>query len=123
MPERFGQLSCWGKRRYTTELFALQVERSCEEKRPGTSLRVYFCGVCAGYHLTRAATDAQRLDQPDAHQPRATPEQRFRPSQVVPRKYQAAYVSHRVRKLVETPRARRREDERRHRDRKDREDE
>lgn len=45
------EIACRGKRRYTSEKFALTVAADCFARR-GTWLRVYGCDECSGFHLT-----------------------------------------------------------------------
>jgi len=44
--------SCKSKRRYRTFEFAEKVREKCEAER-GDKLRVYWCSLCLGYHITR----------------------------------------------------------------------
>jgi len=45
---------CGKKIRYKTRTDANAAVRSCERAR-GTKLRVYFCDICGGYHITHVA--------------------------------------------------------------------
>ncbi len=44
--------SCGKKKRYASQHEARQIANNCEHARPGTKLRVYFCSVCEGWHIT-----------------------------------------------------------------------
>ena len=44
--------SCGKKTRYASQHEARQIANNCERARPGTKLRVYFCSVCEGWHMT-----------------------------------------------------------------------
>lgn len=45
--------SCLLKNSYRSEAKALKYKTKAEAARPGTKLRVYYCGLCQGYHLTK----------------------------------------------------------------------
>jgi len=59
--------SCARKNRYPTEEVARRIAARCEVQR-GEVLRVYWCGLCLGYHLTReaAALPAEAAPPPEA---------------------------------------------------------
>jgi hypothetical protein len=44
--------ACGKKARYSSQHEARQIANNCERARPGTKLRVYFCSVCEGWHIT-----------------------------------------------------------------------
>ena len=44
---------CGKKIRYRTHADAVKAMQACERKR-GTKLRVYFCDICSGYHLSHS---------------------------------------------------------------------
>lgn len=44
--------SCGKKKRYASQHEARQIANNCERARPGTKLRVYFCPMCEGWHIT-----------------------------------------------------------------------
>lgn len=46
--------SCLRKSSYRTEAKANTYKAKAEAARPDTKLRVYYCGLCQGYHLTKA---------------------------------------------------------------------
>lgn len=44
--------ACGKKTRYASQHEARQIANNCECARPGTKLRVYWCPVCEGWHMT-----------------------------------------------------------------------
>ncbi len=44
--------ACGKKTRYASQHEARQIANNCERARPETKLRVYFCPVCEGWHIT-----------------------------------------------------------------------
>lgn len=56
-----GIASCWRKKRYNSEAFALKIVRKVLKNR-GAKVRSYFCGICQGYHLTSKPTAAEEED-------------------------------------------------------------
>ena len=44
--------ACGKKTRYASQHEARQIANNCERARPGTKLRVYWCSVCEGWHMT-----------------------------------------------------------------------
>lgn len=43
---------CGKKTRYHSQHEARQIANNCERARPGTKLRVYWCPICEGWHMT-----------------------------------------------------------------------
>lgn len=56
-----GIASCWRKKRYNSEAFALKIVQQVLKKR-GAKVRSYFCGICQGYHLTSKPTAVEEAD-------------------------------------------------------------
>jgi len=54
--------SCWKKERYPTEQVALETINRVHKKR-NTTLRVYFCKHCLGYHLTSKVFKERKHDK------------------------------------------------------------
>lgn len=46
-----GLRQCFGKKRYATQKYAEEVAAKFGQKI-GKTLRVYYCGMCNGYHAT-----------------------------------------------------------------------
>ncbi len=60
--DTIGQDQCWRKRRYRTYEYARDVAGHYMGTRESRPLRVYFCGICTGYHITHTPTLADRLN-------------------------------------------------------------
>ena len=45
--------SCTKKKRYRNYDEAHKMAKQCELERPETKLRVYFCSICGGFHITK----------------------------------------------------------------------
>jgi hypothetical protein len=49
----YKERSCLSKRRYWSQVDALVMAARCIERRNLGPLGAYYCGNCAGWHLTR----------------------------------------------------------------------
>ena len=56
MKKTFMHDSCLKKKRYKTLLVAEKVKEKIFKER-GLVLRIYYCNICNGYHITRLTLD------------------------------------------------------------------